>query len=163
MELQKRKVIRLKSYDYSQNGAYFITICVKDKHQMLWKQSVGADIIRPQDNENLSEYGLVVEDAIKNMTNHYHNVVIDKYVIMPNHIHIILILTFKDGRIISAPTKDLSVIIGQMKRYVSKEVGFSLWQKSFHDHIIRNEKEYQEIWQYIDQNPLKWKDDCYHI
>lgn len=64
------------------------------------------------------------------------------------------------GRIVSAPT--VSTIIGQMKRWVSKQIGFSIWQKSFHDHIIRNRAEYRQIWKYIDENPLKWELDCYY-
>lgn len=91
--LPKRKCIRLSDFDYSSNGAYFITACVKNRRNLLWK----------------------------NVT--------------------------------------ISTIIGQMKRSVSKQLGFAIWQKSFYDHIIRNEKEYREIWQYIDENPMKWEED----
>lgn len=61
---------------------------------------------------------------------------------------------------ISAPT--LSVVIGSMKRWVSKQIGFSIWQKSFNDRIIRNEQGYRQVWQYIDTNPVKWKEDCFY-
>ncbi len=82
---------------------------------------------------------------------------IDEYVIMPNHIHLILIISSEedDGRIISAPTKSITTAIGQMKRWASKEAGFSLWQKSYYEHIIRNENDYLEILKYITQNPQK--------
>ena len=60
-----------------------------------------------------------------------------------------------------APT--ISRIIQQFKGAVSKQIGFSMWQKLFYDHIIRNEQEYQKTWEYIDTNPLKWELDCYHI
>ncbi len=124
-------------------------------------QIVGADIIRPRETEcfdyKLSKYGETVKTAIENISIHYPSVIVDKYSIMPNHIHMILFIEESDGRMISAPT--ISVVVGQMKRWVSKKVGFSIWQKSFYEHIIRNERSYREIWEYIDKNPLKyiWK------
>ena len=161
MDLPKRKKIRLSEYDYSQSGLYFVTVCVNKKRCILWEKSVGADIIRPRETEcfdyKLSKYGETVKTAIENIGIHYPNVIVDKYSIMPNHIHMILFIEETDGRIISAPT--ISVVVGQMKRWVSRKVGFSIWQKSFYEHIIRNEKSYREIWEYIDKNPLKyiWK------
>ena len=158
--LPTRKNIRLKNHDYSRNGVYFITICVKDKHPLLWEQKVvGAITNRPP----LSEYGTIVENAINNISYHYPMVDVSKYVIMPNHVHIIMIITGKQehGRLIIAPTT--SVVVKQMKRYVSKLIGFSFWQKSYHDHIIQNQEEYNQIWQYIDDNPAKWKEDDYFI
>ncbi len=150
MELPKRKIIRLKGYDYSQKGAYFITICVKDRYELLGTIGVGAIINRPV----LSKHGIICENAINEISNHYPMVTVDSYVVMPNHIHMI-------GRLIIAPT--VSAIVQQMKRYVSKQIGFSLWQKSFHDHIIRDEDEYKKIWRYIDENPARWAEDCYYV
>lgn len=159
-----RKNNRLEFYDYSQNGAYFITICTRGKQKIFWtddksQNSVGADIIRPHDK--LNDLGLIVECAIEQITEYYPNTIIDKYVIMPNHLHILMRIENDEfnGRIISAPT--ISIIIGQMKRWVSKQIGYPIWQKSFHDHVIRNEADYQRIWQYIDTNPIKWELDCY--
>lgn len=160
LELPKQKKIRLDGYDYSESGAYFITICTKNRHEILW--NVGEDIIRPDKSYQLSEYGRFIDKAIVSISKHYRNVFVDKYVIMPNHVHIILILSQDSGRIISAPTKEISIIIGQMKRWVSQQIGIPLWQKSFHDHIIRNEREYQKISKYIDENPSIWKDDCFY-
>ncbi len=167
MELPRRKSIRLKEYDYSQNGAYFVTICVADRSVLLWR-NVGADIIRPNSTTihsnqmPLSQYGKIVEIAISQISTHYENIFVDKYCIMPDHVHmIVFIAPDESGRMISAPT--LSVIIGSMKRWVSKQIGFPIWQKSFHDHIIRDEQEYQKIWEYIDTNPLKWELDEYHV
>jgi len=96
----------------------------------------------------------LVETAILSLSEHYDNVIVDKYCIMPDHIHMILIIrSDMSGRMISAPT--LSNVIGQMKRWVSKQIGFSMWQKSFYDRIIRDEEEYLKIWKYIDENPIK--------
>jgi len=157
LEMSARKPMRLQGYDYSQNGMYFITVCVKNRNVFLWN-NVRADIIRPYETPILSEYGMVVDEAINRIEVCYPGIKVDKYCIMPNHIHLLILISSDDsGRIISAPT--LSMIIGQMKRTISKEIGFSIWQKSFYEHIIRNEKGYQKIWQYIDENPMKWELD----
>lgn len=164
MDIRQWKKIRLEGYDYSSCGAYFITVCISDRHGLLWK-NVGADIIRPDGLPPLSDCGRIVDTAIQAISLHYDNVVVDKYCIMPDHIHLIVFimpnknerLTKESGRMISAPT--LSTVIGQMKRWVSRQIGYSIWQKSFYDRIIRNEKGYQETWQYIDGNPEIWKED----
>lgn len=150
MILPDRKKNRLENYDYSQNGAYFITICVKNRKKIL-SQIVGADTIRPYEII-LSQYGKIVDKAINNIANIYENISVDKYVIMPDHVHMILRITDNGGRMVSAPT-----VIAGMKRYVSKKCGVSIWQKSFYDHIIRNQKDYNEIWEYIEHNPEKEK------
>jgi len=80
--MAERKNIRLKDYDYSKSGYYFITICTKDKKQIFWN-GVGADIIRPG-NYVLSKYGQIVDNVILDISNHYENIIVDKYIIMPN-------------------------------------------------------------------------------
>ncbi len=156
MKLPKRKPNRLEGYDYNSTGAYFITICTKNRKEMFW-DNVGASIARPQEIK-LSKYGKMVDDAINNISAQYPAVSVDKYVIMPNHIHLLLrICCDNNGRPMVAPT--VSNVIQQTKGYVTKQIGLPIWQKSFHDHIIRNENDYRETWEYIDQNPLKWEDD----
>lgn len=163
-KLPNRKNVRLQEFNYSQNGAYFVTICTKDRQNIFWNNIndfVGADIIRPK-GVPLNPIGKVVEYAIEQISEHYECVSVEKYVIMPNHIHLILLIDrdTTNGRIISAPT--ISIIIGQMKRWVSKQISFPVWQKSFYDHIIRNRADYDRIWQYIDENPAKWELDEYY-
>ena len=104
MALPRRKPNRLPNYDYSQAGYYFITLCTKDKQPLFWQPSVGADIICPPQGIQLSSIGRVVDEAIRAIPAHYPNVALDKFVVMPNHIHLILALAEPDGRIISAPT-----------------------------------------------------------
>ena len=116
MALPRRKPNRLPNYDYSQAGYYFITLCTKDKQPLFWQPSVGGDIIRPPQGVPLSSIGRVVDEAIRAIPAHYPNVALDKFVVMPNHIHLILALAEPDGRMISAPTKPLSTVIGSMKR-----------------------------------------------
>ncbi len=160
MNLPERKPNRLKNYDYSSNGVYFITICTKNK-EPLFGRIVGATIGRPPEM-HLSHYGIITKKAIENINKHYPCISAEKYVIMPNHLHLLLSIDNFDenGRPMVAPT--ISTVIQQMKGFVSKQIGFSPWQKLFHDHIIRNEKDYEKIWEYIDTNPLKWESDCFY-
>ena len=152
-DIPKRKHIRIEDYDYSTPGAYFITVCTANREKIFWK-SVGADIIRPQ-NMPLSPIGKIVEQGILQMADHYENVTVDKYCVMPDHVHLILrIETDIDGRMISAPT--VSTVIGSLKRWISKQVGKLIWQKSFYDHAIRNQQDYDEIWEYIENNPITY-------
>lgn len=154
MDLPKRKNIRLHNYHYSYNGAYFITICTKNKENLLWK-NVGANCVRPLAQLPLSKIGIVIENEIYKLNTVYENIKVDKYQIMPNHIHLIIfIYEDSNGRTQFAPT--ISRIIKQFKGSITKQIGFSIWQKSFYDRIIRNEKEYQSVWNYIHNNPLKY-------
>lgn len=154
MDLPKRKNIRLNDYNYSSNGAYFITICTKNKENLLWK-NVGANCVRPLEQLPLSKIGIVVENEIHKLNTVYENIKVDKYQIMPNHIHLIIfIYEDSNGRTQFAPT--ISRIIKQFKGSITKQIGFSIWQKSFYDRVIRNEKEYQSVWNYIHNNPLKY-------
>lgn len=156
--MHTRKKNRLTEYDYSSCGAYFVTVCTKDMRRLFWQNDVVATTGHPK--YELSEYGKIVDDAIQNIGKIYHNITVDKYVVMPNHVHILLsIQADGNGRPIVAPT--VSTVINQFKGYVTKRIGFSAWQKSFHDHIIRNERDYGEIWQYINENPIKWENDEY--
>ena len=160
MEFPKRKPNRLKNYDYSQPNAYFITICTKNKETLFWEH-VGASIARPE-KVCLSPYGRIVEEAISNIQTVYPAISVDNYVIMPNHIHLLLqIRTDENGRAMLAPT--ISKVIQQMKGYVTKRIGSSIWQKLFHDHVIRDEAGYLKIWNYIEGNPSKWEEDCFYV
>ena len=160
MEFPKRKQNRLTEYDYSQPNAYFITICTKNKEKLFW-EDVGASIARPN-NVLLSHYGKIVEESILKIPNIYPMISVDNYVVMPNHIHLLLqIHTDDSGRAMLAPT--ISKVVQQMKGYVTKQLGVSVWQKLFHDHVIRGETDYLEIWNYIAGNPSKWEEDCFYV
>ena len=166
MERPVRKPNRLREYDYSQPGCYFVTICTKERRPLFWAEdvpdtSVGADIIRLRPIL-LSKLGLVVEHAILEMPRRYANVTLDQYVIMPNHVHILLTLGDQNGRMISALTKGLPIVVGQMKRTVSKQAHMDIWQKGYHDHVVRNDADYLRIWDYMETNPAKWREDRYY-
>ena len=150
--LPQRKDIRLKYYDYTLEGYYFITICTKNRESIL-------STIKSNSNKNynivLTAVGKKVDQYLNKIKNIYLNVSIDECIIMPNHIHIILIIHKKENN-------SVSKIIQQFKGLVTKELGYSIWQKLFHEHIIRNEKEYLMIKQYIINNPNNWENDKYY-
>lgn len=168
MRKPKRKGNRLTDYDYSRNGAYFITICTQGRQQILWESdtfteddNVGASIARPQRAPTLSKTGKVVEQCIWEIPAHYPHISVEKYAVMPNHIHLLLLIQREpDGRPMVAPT--VSTVMQQFKGIISKQLSRSIWQKSFHDHIVRTEHGYAQIWQYIDTNPQLWHKDCFY-
>ncbi len=158
MDLPKRKPIRLKDFDYSQNGYYFVTICTHNKQKTLC-DIVGEGLAPPE--IILSNYGKVVEKQLFNLEKRYCSVKVDKFVIMPNHIHIILVLEKTGG---ASPSPTLSDIICALKSLTTRTCGLKpFWQRSFHDHIIRDERDYLKIWNYIDTNPAKWDEDCFYV
>ena len=160
MELPKRKQNRLTEYDYSTPNAYFITVCTQDRKNLFWTD-VGAAISR-QENVSLTDLGIVVKQSIDEIPEHYPAITVDNYVIMPNHIHLLLQINADiDGRPMAAPT--ISTVVNQMKGVISKRAGFSVWQKGFYDHMIRNDNDYRDIWNYIEGNPGKWTEDQLYI
>ena len=158
----QRKHLRLEYYDYSQPGSYFITICTRERKQEVLcsiEPAVGAIINRPP-RISMTPLGRIVDETIRAIPDHYPGISVDQFIIMPDHVH--LILSFRnigpDGRQIAAPTP-LSKIIQQMKRIASKQAGVPLWQKGFYDHVIRNDVDLANVRQYILNNPLKWIED----
>ena len=171
--LPKRKQIRIKDYDYSTPGAYFITVCTANREKIFWSDRRGelcspAYNIQTGDQRSplrieLSDVGKIVDAEIQKINTVYDAVRVDKYCIMPDHIHMILVIdTDENGRTCRgelrspacAPT--ISRVIKQFKGSITKQIGRPVWQKSFYDHGIRNQQDYDEIWEYIENNPLKY-------
>ena len=141
-----RKHPRLKCFDYTSPYYYFITICTCDKACIFGKPG------------SLNRLGGVAETVLLEIEKHFHNVRVDKYAIMPNHVHMILVLEGENAGV--------SRIIGQYKSTVTRKIREihpqqKVWQTSFHDHVIRNQKDYERIWRYIEANPLNWNRDCF--
>lgn len=145
--LPRRKNIRLKYYNYTKEGMYFITMCIKDRVELLGK-------VNSFNHMELSEEGEIVRQAINELKQVYKNIEIDEYVIMPNHIHLIIEIIEKNNLTISR-------IIQQFKWGITRKLGYSIWQKLFYEHVIRNYKEYLNIKEYIQNNVMNWKKDIY--
>ena len=145
--LRPRQNSRLHGYDYKSGNYYFVTICTDRK------QCIFGPVGKP------NQIGNAAMQGIEAIPEHFPGVVVDEYVIMPNHVHMILILPQSKS--------NLSSVVGSYKSYVSKmfhmeHPGVTLWQRSFYDHIIRDENVYCEIKRYIQENPLKWNLDEYN-
>jgi REP element-mobilizing transposase RayT len=163
-----RRSIRLKNYDYSSPGAYFITI-VTNNRQYLFGEIVNNEMI-------LNEYGEIANKYWYEIPKHYTNTQLDEYVIMPNHIHGIIFIV---GAIHELPLQQnefsqliqrrkmlLPKIIGRFKMNAAKQInqirqtpGIPVWQRNYYEHIIRNDNELNKIREYIINNPLTWQTD----
>ena len=162
----------MKGYDYSSPGAYFVTICTKNKANIFGDIVDGAMI--------LNEFGEIVKKIWFDLPNHFTNVQLDEFIVMPNHVHMIIFIIDDDhrhrrGLACQTPTKrtfgkpisgSLPTIIGSFKSAVTKRInrmrkmpGFPVWQRNYYEHIIRDEDELNAIRQYIIDNPQNWDID----
>ncbi len=141
-----RKPNRLQNFDYSAPGIYFVTFCTHSKEKLFWNSDEFQD--------GLSPAGCLLKKCILEIPTHYPYVQVEAYAVMPNHVHLLL-------RITEDNTSSLSTIVGQLKRYTSRLLGLGVWQKSFYDHVVRNESDFQRIWEYTNYNHLKWSEDCF--
>jgi REP element-mobilizing transposase RayT len=183
-DIHHRKSIRLRAYDYSQPGAYFITICT---HQ---RQPLFGDIV--DDGMMLNAAGLMVEKCWREIPQHYPGIELGEQVVMPNHFHGIVHISdahhvgaqfiaphncdqcpidqsaMNQGAMNRAPTVG-DIIRGFKARCthginkVNSTTGQPVWQRNYYEHIIRNDQAYQNIVEYICTNPQKWQDDTYYV
>ena len=170
-EWPQRKRMRLKNYDYSKPGAYFITICTENRRKIL-SCIVGADVLDGPKTVSLLPHGEIAEKYICQWNDFHDDVKVERYVIMPNHIHIILavysgdIMPMEGGASrTSPPTRQHEAVpqfVSTLKRFCNKEYNGNIWQRSFHDHIIRDRRDYEEISQYLQDNPRLWRKDCFY-
>ncbi len=157
--LPKRKHPRLDDYDYSQTGAYFVTICTHNKRCLL-SRIVGRGLA-PAEVE-YTPFGQIAEQQLLLLENRYQGVRIDQYVIMPNHIHILFL--FEKIAAGASPRPTLMDIICAYKSLTTRECKKQfpiekLFQTSFYEHVIRGRNDYNEIAKYICENPAKWQLD----
>jgi len=144
MEMCRRKMIRLKDFDYSANGLYYITICSKDRAEIFCKIE-GGEVI-------LSEIGEMVKKIWDEISAVEKGVETLDFCVMPNHIHGVLYFDRAD-----AP---LGMVVRKFKARVSQLAGHPVWQRNYYEHVIRDEKDYQRIAEYIWENPLNWEIDA---
>ncbi len=153
--LPQRKHPRLQNFDYSENGMYFLTLCIKDKEKLLCN-IVGRGVLDTP-SVLLTSTGKIVEKYIRSINN-VEMVSVEKYVVMPDHIHLLIFVDNPFG-VSRTPRPTNSIIartISGFKRLCNKEIGKNIWQTSFFDHVIRNEKDYIKHCEYIDNNPASW-------
>ena len=157
-KLPKRIPTRLNNFDYDRVGAYFITLCTEDRRQIL-SRIVGVDVLGDPKNVELLAHGIVADKYINQMNEFYENVVVNRYIIMPDHIHLLLFVRNSGSPRTSTPTKQttkVSHFVSSFKRFCNKEYGGNIWQRGFYDHIIRNREDYEEHVKYIHENPVRW-------
>ena len=167
-EYAKRKPNRLFGYDYSQEGVYFLTICASEREPIFGRIEPGVGGGVPDaPYVRLSQAGKEIEFCLTEMIRVYEGVSLLHYVIMPNHIHLLLHLESGPSGT-PAPThgqranQTIPAFVSTLKRMTNKRYGRNLWQRGYHDHIVRNDADYLRIWQYIETNPAKWAEDKYY-
>lgn len=170
-KIHHRKSIRLREYDYTNPNWYYVTVCTYKRENIFGKVE--------KDKMVLNEYGKIVEECWKAIPNHFEHVSLDYFVIMPNHIHGIIIIerrdtaccvpTMEDRKFREMNPGSLSVIVRSFKSAVTKgtnelrkDKSAPIWQKNYYEHIIRNEMDLFYIRRYIELNPLKWELDEYY-
>ena len=174
-ELPRRKVMRLPGNTYSGDASYFVTICTKDKQCTLSRILVGTgvpdgplDVRDPR--ASLLPCGEIADKYIRQMDAFYDDVSVDAYVIMPNHIH--LLISIRNDREENGPSRTpvptpqnatLSKFISTFKRFSNKEWGAAIWQSRSFDHVIRDRRDYDEHVAYITENPMRWRADELYV
>ena len=167
---QIRKKLRLENYDYRSPGAYFVTICTQGHQSALGKV---VDL-----NVELTWRGKIVHELWEEIPQHFSNVKLDEFVVMPNHMHGILWIVEQNTSIpcprenpnsVNPQAGSLGVIVRSFKSAVTRKVnqishtqGARFWQRSFHDHILRDENDLDQHRKYILENPIRWKLDEYY-
>ncbi|NOX25421.1 MAG: transposase [Deltaproteobacteria bacterium] len=163
LEKHNRRVIRLPGYDYSNAGAYFVTICTWDKECWFGKIIDGEMV--------LNKAGIMVENVWNDLLNHYSHMQLDQSTIMPNHFHGIIMLhdDVTPAPAASPKRHGLPEIIRGFKTFAARRInemrhtqGTKLWQRNYYEHIVRNENELHDIRKYIQENPLKWELDRHY-
>lgn len=161
--IHHRRSVRLVGYDYSWAGAYSITICTHRRRHLLGKVMDG--------NVRLTPWGQIVERCWRDLPSHYPNVNVDAFVVMPNHLHGIVILIAPEGdesrKTECIPTAhSLGEIVRGFKALCSRQIsscsgtaGTTIWQRSYHEHVIRSEASLNAIRLYIERNPANWAFD----
>jgi putative transposase len=156
--LPRRHSTRLADYDYSQNGAYFVTLCTWQRIKLFGEIVAG--------EMQLNDWGKIVQQAWLQTNHTFPNTLMDLFVIMPNHLHGVIVIDYPGTFPARSSKGSLGTIIGQFKSKASKQITTTagrtsvipgqVWQRNYYEHIIRNESEWDRIRKYIETNPLNW-------
>lgn len=161
--MRERKHPRLKGYDYNQAGHYYLTICTKERECIL-SSVVGRGILDAPTVE-LTEWGRLAEGALSFLSGRSPDLQVEKYVIMPNHLHLIVRVAEGGPGASGKPRPTEALIpkfVSSLKRYTDRMAGRQLWQRSYYDHVLRGEGDYLRVWRYMDENPAKWQEDVFY-
>lgn len=152
-----RKSIRLKDYDYRSAGAYHVTICTQNR-ECIFGSVINGRMV-------LNDVGKTAQQNAELIPSHYPEVQLIDYIIMPNHVHLLLGLGTGEDANYGVPTEahSLSQIVRAYKASVSREIGKPIWQPRFYEHIIRGERDYLDTIAYIRNNPAAWDKDGYYV
>ncbi len=185
--IHHRRSIRLKEYDYSQEGVYFVTICT-EKKECLFGDIVNGKMV-------LNDAGKIVDQCWLEIPQHFSNVQLHEHIVMPNHVHGIIEITnrgvganyyspnddtngynkrannhspLRPAQTFRSPSKTVGSIvrsfkIGATKWFRQNTDIYVVWQRNYYEHIIRNGNSYQKIAEYIVTNPAKWADDKFYV
>lgn len=162
-DIHHRRSIRLKGYNYSQPGMYFITLCCQNR-KCLFGKVVNGQMV-------LNDMGQIAHNEWLKTMELRDNVELGEFVIMPNHFHAIIQLLFRWGECNSpqrVPSQTIGAIVRGYKPAVTKQLnlinnGIVVWQRNYYEHIIRDERSYERISKYIINNPAKWNDDKFYL
>ena len=159
----KRKSTRLPGYDYSTPGAYFLTFCTENRKCVLSRIPVGTGVLDGP-NIELLPYGKIADKILRQLDAHYENISVESYVIMPNHIHILLFVQVPANGPSGTPVptvqnSTVSRFVSTFKRFCNRECGKNIWQTRSYDHIIRSQADFDEHLRYIHDNPFRWQED----
>jgi putative transposase len=169
--MKHRRSIRLPNYDYSQNGAYFVTICTVNREHFFWNIVEGTKYCAP--TVQLTDFWKIAEQCWHEIPDHYPYVELDAFVVMPNHLHGIISIVGAQYFVSNEePINEFQKIIpwsissivrgykiGVTKRCREISPWIEIWQWNFYEHIIRDEADLNRIREYIMNNPINWSDD----
>lgn len=163
-----RKSVRLPQFDYSNNGAYFVTVCSKNRQRLFGR--IEESVVRP------SSLGILVAHLLKSIPNHFPNFHLDEFIVMPNHLH--AILAVQRGTACRTPMYEefgkpvpgsIATVVRSFKSEVTRrwrskggQKSAVIWQRGYYLHVIRDQDELNRVRRYIRLNPLKWELDQYY-
>ena len=154
----RRRSIRLRGYDYSTPGAYFVTACTQNRFPLFGQVA--------NDKMEANRFGAIVEDCWAKLPDHYDNVALDAFILMPNHVHGVIIIKDEPTGIGAGLRRGLPEIVRAFKTFSARKInemrpsiGTPVWQRGFYDHVIRSEDELDRVRAYIMDNPRRWLED----
>ncbi|MBL8156342.1 MAG: transposase [Anaerolineae bacterium] len=151
----------MPGYDYASSGAYFVTICTHQRAHLFGRVE--------SDRVHLSPWGFIAEEELRHVPERWNDIDLDVFVVMPNHVHLIVLFQGDPATPSAKPPPTLGHVVGNYKAGVTRRIQHELreiypviWQTRYHDHIIRTQEGYDQIRQYVVNNPAQWSEDRFY-